>query len=96
MLIAPTVLGQEVSASSSTESSTTTANTGTGTASGMTATTPSATTDTGEAAGSGARSEANGASSVVSSRRKSEFRHYSSLTPSTDSSSSNVNIIGFF
>ncbi|HEP5924855.1 TPA: fibronectin binding protein [Streptococcus pyogenes] len=67
MLIAPTVLGQEVSASSSTESSTTTANTGTGTASGMTATTPSATTDTGEAAGSGARSEANGASSVVSS-----------------------------
>lgn len=56
MLIAPTVLGQEVSASSSTESSTTTANTGTGTASGMTATTPSATTDTGEAAGSGTSS----------------------------------------
>ncbi|VGR69926.1 Fibronectin-binding protein [Streptococcus pyogenes] len=67
MLIAPTVLGQEVSASS-TESSTTTANSGTGTANGTAAatpsagtstsgtatTTPSATTGAGGAAGSGA------------------------------------------
>ncbi|VGV59531.1 serum opacification factor [Streptococcus pyogenes] len=48
MLIAPTVLGQEVSASS-TESSTTTANTGTGKADGTATTTPSAGTSTGEA-----------------------------------------------
>ncbi|VHD73552.1 serum opacity factor Sof [Streptococcus pyogenes] len=71
MLIAPTVLGQEVSTSAtSTESSTTSsASTDTATTSVTAATTPSAgtSTSTGEAAGSGARSEANGASSVVSS-----------------------------
>ncbi|VHB58628.1 serum opacification factor [Streptococcus pyogenes] len=57
MLIAPTVLGQEVSVSS-TESSTTTANTGTGTANETAATTPSAGTSTGGAAASGTGSEA--------------------------------------
>lgn len=74
MLIAPTVLGQEVSTGvSNTEASASSTNTNTAsadaTASGTAATTPSAgtSTSTGEAAGSGASSEANGASSVVSS-----------------------------
>ncbi|HGK7700395.1 TPA: serum opacification factor [Streptococcus pyogenes] len=64
MLIAPTVLGQEVS--TSTETSTASASAG-ATTNETTATIPSATTGTGEAAGSGTGSEANGASSVVSS-----------------------------
>ncbi|HEQ5207177.1 TPA: fibronectin binding protein [Streptococcus pyogenes] len=64
MLIAPTVLGQEVGVSS-TESSTT--STDTATTSVTAATTPSAGTSTGGAAASGTGSEANGASSVVSS-----------------------------
>ncbi|NSX82783.1 serum opacification factor [Streptococcus pyogenes] len=67
MLIAPTVLGQEVSANTetSTTPATTTPSAGTGTAttSGTATTTPSATTDAGGAAGSGT----NGASSVTSS-----------------------------
>ncbi|HFX4943280.1 TPA: serum opacification factor [Streptococcus pyogenes] len=64
MLIAPTVLGQEVS--TSTETSTASASAG-ATTNETTATIPSASTGTGEAAGSGTGSEANGASSVVSS-----------------------------
>ncbi|HER7215394.1 TPA: serum opacification factor [Streptococcus pyogenes] len=59
MLIAPTVLGQEVSAST-TNTNTASAD---ATTNGTTATTPSATTGTGGAAGSGT----NGASSVTSS-----------------------------
>lgn len=56
MLIAPTVLGQEVSATGSTETSAaSTASPGT-TANGTADTTPSATTGTGEAAGSGTSS----------------------------------------
>ncbi|HEQ7791162.1 TPA: fibronectin binding protein [Streptococcus pyogenes] len=57
MLIAPTVLGQEVSANTET-STTSTASTSTDTASGTAATTPSASTSTGGAAASGASGEA--------------------------------------
>ncbi|HES9226164.1 TPA: fibronectin binding protein [Streptococcus pyogenes] len=64
MLIAPTVLGQEVGVSS-TDNGTT--STDTATTSVTAATTPSAGTSTGGAAASGTGSEANGASSVVSS-----------------------------
>lgn len=70
MLIAPTVLGQEVSTTGSTETSaasTASPGTGTATTSVTAATTPSAGTSTGGAAASGTGSEANGASSVVSS-----------------------------
>ncbi|VHB78446.1 Serum opacity factor [Streptococcus pyogenes] len=68
MLIAPTVLGQEVSngASSSTETSAASASAG-ATTNGTTATTPSATTGTGGTAASGTASGTNGASSVTSS-----------------------------
>ncbi|VHC00813.1 serum opacification factor [Streptococcus pyogenes] len=63
MLIAPTVLGQEVNASTETSASTTTNTASAGTStSGTATTTPSATTDAGGAAGSGT----NGASSVIS------------------------------
>ncbi|HER5542872.1 TPA: fibronectin binding protein [Streptococcus pyogenes] len=102
MLIAPTVLGQEVSTSAtSTESSTTSsASTDTATTSVTAATTPSAgtSTSTGEAAGSGARSEANGASSVTSSgESQSSESAQASTQPqtqtatATSSSSSNTN-----
>ncbi|HEQ4208393.1 TPA: fibronectin binding protein [Streptococcus pyogenes] len=57
MLIAPTVLGQEVSANTET-STTSTASASTDTASGTAATTPSASTSTGGAAASGASGEA--------------------------------------
>ncbi|HHJ8423395.1 TPA: serum opacification factor [Streptococcus pyogenes] len=72
MLIAPTVLGQEVSASTtSTETSATSTNTSTASAgtstSGTATTTSSATTDAGRAAGSGTASGTNGVSSVASS-----------------------------
>ncbi|UEN86890.1 fibronectin binding protein [Streptococcus pyogenes] len=69
MLIAPTVLGQEVNASTETSTTSTSTASVDATTSGTAATTPSAgtSTSTGEAAGSGASSEANGASSVVSS-----------------------------
>ncbi|HEP1263477.1 TPA: fibronectin binding protein [Streptococcus pyogenes] len=68
MLIAPTVLGQEVSngASSSTETSAASAS-AVATTNGTTATTPSATTGTGGTAASGTASGTNGASSVTSS-----------------------------
>ncbi|HHJ7301474.1 TPA: serum opacification factor [Streptococcus pyogenes] len=92
MLIAPTVLGQEVSASTtSTETSAASAGT---TASGTTATAPSATTGTGEAAGSGT----NGASSVTSNggSQSSESAQASTqpqtqTATATSSSSSNTN-----
>ncbi|HEQ8841167.1 TPA: fibronectin binding protein [Streptococcus pyogenes] len=65
MLIAPTVLGQEVSASTETSTTSTSTASVDATTSGTAATTPSAgtSTSTGEAAGSGT----NGASSVTSS-----------------------------
>ncbi len=59
MLIAPTVLGQEVNASTETSTtSTASASTDTATTSGTATTTPSAITGTGEAAASGTGSEA--------------------------------------
>nr|AAD25169.1 serum opacity factor [Streptococcus pyogenes] len=74
MLIAPTVLGQEVSTGvSNTEASASSTNTNTAsadaTASGTAATTPSAgtSTSTGEAAGSGLSSEANWSDAAVAS-----------------------------
>ncbi|VHG17144.1 Serum opacity factor [Streptococcus pyogenes] len=95
MLIAPTVLGQEVGVSS-TESSTT--STDTATTSVTAATTPSAGTSTGGAAASGTGSEANGASSVVSSEgSQSSASAPASPQPqaqtatATSSSSSNTN-----
>ncbi|HEQ9304020.1 TPA: fibronectin binding protein [Streptococcus pyogenes] len=95
MLIAPTVLGQEVGVSS-TESSTT--STDTATTSVTAAPTPSAGTSTGGAAASGTGSEANGASSVVSSEgSQSSASAPASPQPqaqtatATSSSSSNTN-----
>ncbi|VGV38631.1 serum opacification factor [Streptococcus pyogenes] len=98
MLIAPTVLGQEVSASTTSTETSASTNTNTAgadaTASGTTATTPSASTSTGGVAGSGTSD-----ASVASSGGTQSTTATSETTPkaqaqtavATSSSSSNAN-----
>ncbi|MEN4265468.1 serum opacification factor [Streptococcus pyogenes] len=93
MLIAPTVLGQEVS--TSTETSTASASAG-ATTSGTTATTPSASTSTGETAASGASGEAtvataNGGPQSTPAAAETTSKPQAQTAVATSSSSSNAN-----
>ncbi|MGS7042491.1 serum opacification factor [Streptococcus pyogenes] len=90
MLIAPTVLGQEVS--TSTETSTASASAG-ATTNGTTATTPSASTSTGETAASGASGEAtvattNGGTQSVTATSEATPQPQAQKAPATTSTSS--------